>query len=342
MAFERRAVRLIGRPDVRAALDRLAETWRRGSPGFLPETEAQLRPSIEEVVLLVALQVVNGDPRRPGVVEISAGPHLWGGTEVPGGRWGINNPDTLYFAIPIEPGARYVVTGLRHADGPIDLNASVQVPDVWATLENLGARDLAIEPDGTYRITLDDEPAGDRRNHLRLREGGSVLLIRQTLADWSRAVPDRLTVARLDGPPPSPPLSDDELASQVIERLAAVIAHNVNTLQPPVFRYRSTRSRSRARRPTNRDTSSRSATRSGISASPTTRRWSRFWPRAAPATPPSRRRTSGASRRTRSGTRTASTATRRRSVRTVRSPSSSPTGTPASATGSTRVRGRES
>ncbi len=33
VAFERRAVRLIGRPDVRAALDRLAETWRRGGPG---------------------------------------------------------------------------------------------------------------------------------------------------------------------------------------------------------------------------------------------------------------------------------------------------------------------
>ena len=234
---ERRAIRLVGRPDVRAALERLAVTWREGTPGFLPETYAQLQASIEEVVFLVALQVVNGDARRPGVVEISAGPHRWGDLDVPGGRWGINNPDTLYFAIPVEQGSAYVVRGRRHADGPVDSNFSIQTPDVWGTLDNVGQRDLRSDPDGTYRITVDDRPAEGRANHLQTRDGGTVLLIRQTLADWSRARPDEITVERTDGPPPEPPLSDEDLARRLVARMGIVIAHSLETLQPPILRH---------------------------------------------------------------------------------------------------------
>ena len=86
--LERGALRLVDRPDVRAAVAAQAELWRAGTPGLLAETYAQLQASIDEVVLLVALQVADGDPHRPGIVEISAGPHTWGGLDVPGGRWG--------------------------------------------------------------------------------------------------------------------------------------------------------------------------------------------------------------------------------------------------------------
>jgi len=234
--IERRALGLISRPDVQQALKSLAAVWREGTTGCLPETYAQIQASIEEVVLLVALQVVNGDARRPKLVEISAGPHNWGGLDVPGGRWGINNPDTLYFAVPVEPGSRYVLHGRRDADRPVDVNLSIQTPDVWGTLENIGQWDLIIGTDGSYRISVDDLAAEGRVNHLRIRPGGTVLLIRQTLADWSRAVPDRLSVERVGGPPPAPPLSDDELARQIIVRMATVIEHSLCTLQPPIFR----------------------------------------------------------------------------------------------------------
>ena len=184
---------------------------------------------------MVALQVVNDDARRPQVVEISAGPHHWNGLDVPGGRWGINNPDTLYFAVPIESGSRYVLTGRRSVDGPVDVNVSVQVRDVWETLGNVGQRDLALDDDGHYRITVDDDPAGERRDHLQIRERGTVLIIRQTFGDWSRGVPDELSVERIAGPAPRPPRSDDERARALIDRMGDVIAHNVHTLQAPIF-----------------------------------------------------------------------------------------------------------
>ena len=234
VTLERAAVELLERQDVRAAVINSAQRWQTGTPDRLPETYAQLQDSIEEVALLVALQVVNSDPRRPHIVEISAGPHSWGGLHVPGGRWGINNPDTLYFAAPLEPDSRYVLTGRRHGSEPTDLNISVQTPDRWQILHSIGRRELAYKADGSFRITVGGRSAED--NHLPIGDGGSVLLIRQTLGNWDRELPYDLSIARIGGPPPGPSASQDDLAHQLIERLAVVIDHSLQTLQPPIFR----------------------------------------------------------------------------------------------------------
>lgn len=233
--IERSALRLLGRSDVRAAVSDLAGRWRAGTPGFLPESYAQLSAAIDEVVLLVALQVADADPRRPQIVEISAGPHVWGGLAVPGGRWGINNPDTLYFAAPVEPTSTYVLRGWPRGDVPTDLNVSVQTPDVWGTLDSLGRRDVVFEPDGSFALTVGGRAGVAGANRLPIRDGGTVLMIRQTLADWVNELPYDLTIERTAGPPPARQQSEDDQARTVIERLRVVIDHSLETLQPPIF-----------------------------------------------------------------------------------------------------------
>ena len=229
------ALRLVGRSDVRAAVTVQAERWRAGTPGFLPETYAQLQPSIDEVAFLVALQVADDDPCRPRIVEISAGSHVWGGLDVPGGRWGINNPDMLYFAAPVERRSRYVLKGRPLRGAPTDINVSVQTPDVWGTLDSIGRRELALEPDGSFTVTVGDQPATTGTNQLPIRDGGTVLLIRQTLADWTGELPYELSIDRVAGPEPSTPPSDDDRAQRLIDRLGVVIDHSLQTLQPPIF-----------------------------------------------------------------------------------------------------------
>jgi hypothetical protein len=63
-----------------------------------------------------------------------------------------------------------------------------------------------------------------------------VLLVRQTLADWTTELPYDLTIERTGGPDPAAPRTDDEQARRVIERLEVVIEHSLQGLQPPVFR----------------------------------------------------------------------------------------------------------
>ncbi len=233
---ERRAMRLVARPDVQAALPALEAEWKAGTPGLLPDTLARLHASLAEVLFMVALEVVDGDPRRPRVVEISAPPHRWFGTDVPGGRWGIDNPDTLYFTIPVEPGSRYVITGHRRAPGPVDSNFTVQTPDVWGAVGNIGQRDLVVGADGTFTITVDGEPADGRPNHLQVKGGGTAVLVRNTLGDWSRDTVDGIEVRRVGGPAPGPEPSDDDLARALVARMPRVVAHSVDDLQPPIFR----------------------------------------------------------------------------------------------------------
>ncbi len=234
--LERHAIRLLARPDLQQELQSLETKWKERWPNLLPSTLKQAHSSIEELAFLVALETIDGDPRRPHVVQVSMPPHTWFGTDVPGGRWGIDNPDTQYFLVPLEASSSYVITGRRHAPGPIDSNYSFSDLDGWRTLANIAHDQLQVAPDGSYTITLDSSPANGRPNHIQLTEGGDSLLIRNTLADWSREGADNLEVKRLSGPPPDAEPTDDVLEHAFVTRLRTLLDHVIANLQAPVFK----------------------------------------------------------------------------------------------------------
>ncbi len=102
--------------------------------------------------------------------------------------------------IPLEAASSYVITGKRHAPGPIDSNFSYGKLDLWSTITNIGHDQLRIDPDGTYTITLDNQPADGRANHIQLTPDGDTLFIRNTLADWASENVDSIAVKRVAGP----------------------------------------------------------------------------------------------------------------------------------------------
>jgi hypothetical protein len=233
---ERHAMELLQRPTLQVELSKLEATWKQKWPGLLPSTLKQAHGSIEELAFLVALETVDSDPRRPRVVQISMSPHAWFGTNVPGGRWGIDNPDTQYFLVPLEASSSYLISGKRHAPGPVDSNFSFSSLDRWSTLGNIGQSQLQIASDGSYTITLDRTPANGRPNHIQLTEGGDCLLIRNTLADWNRENIDSLEVKRITGPPPGAVPTDDALERTIVARLTSVLDRVIENLQAPVFK----------------------------------------------------------------------------------------------------------
>lgn len=234
--LERHAIQLLDREDLQQELQSLEIKWKGRWPDLLPSTFKQAHSAIKELAFLVALETINGDPRRPHVVQVSMSPHSWFGTDVPGGRWGIDNPDTQYFMVPLEASSSYVITGRRHAPGPVDSNYSFSNLDGWRTLANIAQNDLLIAPDGSYTITLDKSPAGGRPNHIQLKDGGDALIIRNTLGDWSGENVDSLKVKRVSGPPPDPVPSDDALERSIVTRLRGLLDHVIENLQAPVFK----------------------------------------------------------------------------------------------------------
>lgn len=234
--IERHATRLLHSPALQQELQTLEKKWKARWPDLLPSTLAQAHSSIEELAFLVALETIDGDARRPRVVQVSMSPHKWFGVNVPGGRWGIDNPDTQYFIVPLEASSSYVITGKRHAPGPIDSNFSFSNLDGWRTLANIAHDQLHIAPDGSYNISLDSSPANGRPNHMQLTAGGDALIIRNTLADWGTENIDSMTVKRISGPPPEAVPSDDALERAIVTRLRRLLDHVIDNLQAPIFK----------------------------------------------------------------------------------------------------------
>jgi hypothetical protein len=236
LADERHAIKLVARADIQGALPDLAATWQKKSPGLLPESYVGTRAALQEWVFQSATEAIDSDPRRPHVVEVSAAPHRWYGLSVPGGRAGIDNPDTLYFVVPLEAASSYTLTGRRGSPGPVDSNFSLMPADLSRTISNIGQTQLQIGPDGTFTITLDSLPANGRPNHIQLTGDAGFLFIRNTLAEWNTAHVDEFSVQRTAGPPPAPPLDDTALAKRTLALLQSAFTHWVDDYQPRIYR----------------------------------------------------------------------------------------------------------
>ena len=67
--------------------------------------------AFEEVMFGAVIWALNQDPNFPKVITISRVPHRIGDQNIPGSRWGIDNPDSVYRVIPIGDSQSYVIRG---------------------------------------------------------------------------------------------------------------------------------------------------------------------------------------------------------------------------------------
>lgn len=218
-AHELAALDLIDHPTVRAAYRSVAETWL-GRARASDAMHARFAAAYEEVMFSAAVWSSNQDPLRPKVTTITRLAHEVDGRRVPGSRWGIDNPDTVYRVVPISGDERYVLRGRVGAHRMTE-NYFTLWNDRMGTVDVCDGRRMHVEADGSYEITVDADEAGGRPNHLRSTPEAHELYIRDVLLDWGRDDPNTIEVERLGGPPASPALTLDEQA----EATAAMMAH---------------------------------------------------------------------------------------------------------------------
>jgi hypothetical protein len=213
------ALELIEHPTVQAAYAEVAETWlARAKPSAA--MRAVFEPAFEEVMFSAAVWSSNQDPLRPKVTTITRLEHEVDGRRVPGTRWGIDNPDSVYRVIPISGDERYEIRGSVGAHRMTE-NYFTLWNQHMGTVDVLDGRRMHVEPDGSYVITVDADEAGDRPNHVRSTPEAHEFYIRDVLLDWSRDDANHITVERLGGPPDRPALTLDEQA----EATAKMMAH---------------------------------------------------------------------------------------------------------------------
>lgn len=216
------ALELIQHPRVVEAYRSVAETWLSRAKASA-EMRARFEPAFEEVMFSAAIWSSNADPLRPGVSCITRLAHDVEGRRVPGSRWGIDNPDTVYRTIPISGAERYEIRGHVAAlgGGRMTENYFTLWDANMGTVDVLDGRRMHVEDDGSYLITVDSEEAGGRSNHVRSTDTAQEFYIRDVLLDWQRDDPNHITVERLGSSSRTPALTLDEQA----EATAAKMAH---------------------------------------------------------------------------------------------------------------------
>lgn len=216
------ALELTAHPTVQAAYSSVAENWlSRAKPSAA--MRERFDAAFAEVMFSGAVWSSNQDPLRPKVTCITRLAHPLAGRTIPGTRWGIDNPDSVYRVIPISGDERYEIRG-RVGEHRMTENYFTLWDANMGTVDVLNGRTMEVESDGSFTITVDPEPANGRPNHVRSAPEAHEFYIRDVLLDWGRDDPNHLTVERLGGPPAGSARTLDEQA----EATAAMMAHFAN------------------------------------------------------------------------------------------------------------------
>jgi hypothetical protein len=204
------ALELIEHPTIKAAYRTVAETWL-GRAKASDAMRERFDDSFAEVMFSAAVWSSNQDKLRPKVTCITRLAHPVDGRNIPGSRWGIDNPDTVYRVIPISGKERYEIRG-RVGEHRMTENYFTLWDANMGTVNVLNGRTMQVDSDGSYTVTVDAEPANGRPNHVQTSAEAHEFYIRDVLLDWGRDDPNHIEVQRLGGPPTTPARTRDEQA----------------------------------------------------------------------------------------------------------------------------------
>lgn len=207
---EIQALELMEHPTVKAAYDRVRAHWLREMDPS-PAMRECFDWASNEVMFSAAIWSSNQDPLRPKVTCITRLGHPVAGRQVPGSRWGIDNPDSIYRVIPISSDEEYRIHGRVAQRRMTENYFTLWDPDM-STVDVLSGHDLVLNPDRTFTVTVDNRPADGRPNHVQSAPPAREFYIRDVMLDWALDEPNWLRIERLGDPATTPPMKIDEQA----------------------------------------------------------------------------------------------------------------------------------
>jgi hypothetical protein len=233
------ALELIEHPVVKAAYRSVAETWL-GRAKATPAMRERFEDAFAEVMFSAAIWSSNQDKLRPKVSCITRLAHPVQGHRIPGSRWGIDNPDSVYRVIPISGDERYEIHG-RVGEHRMTENYFTLWDANMGTVDVLNGRTMEVDSDGSFTITVDADAANGRPNHVQTTSAAHEFYVRDVLLDWSRDDPNYFEVQRLGGPPGTPARTRDEQADATAAMMGyfanftGKLSHGVSKMPPNHF-----------------------------------------------------------------------------------------------------------
>jgi hypothetical protein len=206
--MELRALELAAHPRIVQTKAEVREWWlRENDPS--PEMRACFEWAFEEVMFAAVVWSLNQDPLYPRVVTITRLAHRLAGRAVPGTRWGLDNPDSVYRVIPISGSERYRIHG-RVPERRLTENYFTLWDRDMNTVDVLDGKRLVLDAERRFTIDVDSEPASGRPNHVRSSPAAHEFYIRDVMLDWEHDRANELCIERLGPPPARPPFTDEQ------------------------------------------------------------------------------------------------------------------------------------
>ena len=162
----------------------------------------QLGQAVDEYAQQAAMEYQLLNPMRPTVLEMVMPPHNWFGQSITGTRILYDNPDTIYRMMAVNSTSTYVISGkFGPGERPAETTFSVLTGLGGKTAAVLNAKDMQINPDGTFTVTVSSRPAeAGQTNHLQIPTDTTLIVARNTLSDWNAQEPMSLSIQRVSGP----------------------------------------------------------------------------------------------------------------------------------------------
>ena len=152
--------------------------------------------AFEEVMFGAVVWALNQNPVSPKVTTISRVPHINGERSIPGSRWGIDNPDSIYRVIPVDVDQSYIISG-QLGRQQFNENHFTLWDTNMKTIGLISGQDLDTDENGFFEISVDSSAAKGRKNHIQTTAGAKEFYIRDVMIDWLNDRPNTLNIELL-------------------------------------------------------------------------------------------------------------------------------------------------
>ena len=149
--------------------------------------------AFEEVMFGAVIWALNQDPNFPKVITISRVPHRIGDQNIPGSRWGIDNPDSVYRVIPIGDSQSYVIRGKLGKQLFNENHFTLWDVDM-KTIGLISGNNLTVDSENNFEIFVNPNTKKGAKNHIQTSSGAKEFYIRDTMIDWLNDRPNKLDI----------------------------------------------------------------------------------------------------------------------------------------------------
>ena len=233
------ALRIRTYPQFQTALRRVEALYGADPQGVTVAGKATIERAADAIAQAAIYYAISeAGARRPALLWVANAPHDWMGRQVPRSGFGIDNPDNVYRQTMLDGSGRYEMHGQVRRPGPVEqhFQLAASIPGLGpmtaegaALLSQLRSDEMTIEADGYFCISVDDQPANGRRNHLQMPGSGTYMLhVRDLFTDWAAQKPVWLEIRRVDGNADVQLPEDEVIAGRAAEILLGIAPYWVD------------------------------------------------------------------------------------------------------------------